>query len=369
MVETLDDLLERVGADKPQKTEAEIAAEQAEIAKQESERLESEKAQQEAEEERLKLEAEANKTDEEKEAEILAAEEASKKSFSELLKTVKPEGEKKEVEIPQEFLAELESYKTKIKAYESDPLVKAVTAEATKAQLIAIAAELNGKDYSNSSYQDLIASEIRDVTGMSGEELEEQISEAMVEFNALPKWKQMAAEKEIRAKFQATAKKGESPTLEALESAYLEKAKGFKTPEQAQNEIKEIATKEKAAIKELGKQLVGSNLYGVEFTADVLNEIVEKDYDVNKVADFVDEKGDLNIGEFIQSKFISKNLAKMIELAEERGAKKANQGNAKTKTIKSTGVTTKQIDAKAQELTDLGLGHVVEAPKSIKWRE
>ena len=83
-------------------------------------------------------------------------EETLQTSFSELLKET-PATEEKVVEIPQEVLSEIESYKQKLADYEAqfnDPLVKAVTAGATKEQLIAIAAELNGKDYSNSSYRD-----------------------------------------------------------------------------------------------------------------------------------------------------------------------------------------------------------------------
>lgn len=358
-METLEDLLARVGANSTEKTAEEIAAEQ----QAEEQRLQAEA---EAEAERLKQEAEKEKGSGEGEEENTE----TQKSFSEILGNAKPE--EKKVEVPAEVLAEIESYKQKVAQYEAklnDPLVKAVTAEATKEQLLAIAAELQGKDYSKSSYKDLLTLEISQITGMEGEELEEQVIEALAEFDSMPKWKQIAAEKEMQAKFESKAKKGESATLQALEAAYSEKVKTIKTPEQMQKEIQEIEKADKEAISTLGKKLIGQKLYGVEFTEDTLKEIVEKDYGVDKVNEYLNEKGELNIGGFLEDKFIKKNLAKMIELAEERGAEKAKKGTAVTKTVKQTGVTTTKVDPKAEELRALGLNNVVEAPKSIQWKD
>ena len=297
-------------------------------------------------------------------------EETLQTSFSELLKET-PATEEKVVEIPQEVLSEIESYKQKLADYEAqfnDPLVKAVTAGATKEQLIAIAAELNGKDYSKSSYRDLMEAEIR-AEGFEGEELERQLEAVMSDFELLQDYQKRKEERELRAKFQATAKKGESPTLEALDLAYQEKAKSFKTKEQVQEEIKAIAINEKTAIKDTGKRLLGKKFWGVEFTEETLNDIVEKDYNVHKVSDFVNDDGKLDIGSFIEAKFYKRNIAKIVELAEARGAKKANQGTAVTKTVKQTSATVEKTDPKKEELKAIGLGHVTDAPKSIAWKE
>lgn len=361
-METLDDLLARVEKGKtPEKTAEEIAAEQAE-----EQRLKAEADAAEAE--RLKQEAEKEKGSGE------GAEEEgteTQKSFSEILGEAKPAEEKK-AEVPAEVLAEIESYKQKVADYEAklnDPLVKAVTAEATKEQLLAIAAELQGKDYSKSSYKDLLTLEISQITGFEGEELEEQVVEALADFESMPKWKQIAAEKEMQAKFESKAKKGESATLQALEAAYSEKVKTIKTPEQAQKEIQDIEKADKEAISTLGKKVVGQKLYGVEFTENDLKEIVEKDYSFDKANEYLNEKGELNIGSFLEDRFIKKNLAKMIELAEQRGAEKANKGTAVTKTVKQTGVTTTKVNPNEEELKALGLNGVVEMPKSIQWKD
>lgn len=337
-----DEMLDNYVPEGSKEKSAEQIAEEARI---EAERLEAEKAEQEAEAERLRLEAEGSKSEEEKEAERLAKEananeeeeETLQTSFSELLKETPATEEKKEVEIPQEVLSEIETYKQKLADYEAqlnDPLVKAVTAGATKEQLIAITRELEGKDYSKSSYKDLIEAEIRS-EGFDGEELAEQLEAVMSDFESLLPYQRKKAESELRAKFQSSAKKGESPTLEALDLAYQEKIKSFKTNEQVQEEIKAVAIKEKAAIKDNGKVLVGKKFWGVEFTEETLNDIIEKDYDVNKVADFVNDDGKLDVGSFIEAKFYKRNIAEIVRLAEERGAKKANQGTAGTK-VQST---------------------------------
>jgi hypothetical protein len=268
------------------------------------------------------------------------------KSFIEILKG-KTANETKSVEIPDEVKAEIESYKKKLELYESDPLVKAVTAEATKEQLIAIAAELNGKDYSKSSYKDLMEVEIRN-EGFEGEELEEQLNAIMSEFEDLLPFQKKKAEKQIQERFQSQAKKGESPTLQALEAAYKDRISTLETPEQFKQRIDTIAQNEKKAIESVGKQLLGSQLYGVEFTADTLKEIIEKDYDVNKVSDYANEKGELDVAGFIQSKFISKNFATMIEKAKEEGRKEALKGTANTQGRGRTTTTTSNTVSKSK---------------------
>ena len=291
--------------------------------------------------EQQKAEAEAKRlADEEAEKQRLAAEKAAKgeeggedpKEFLQVLETVaKPAEEKKEVEIPKEFIEELNTYKSKLERYEADPLHKAISVGATKEDLISIAAELKGKDYSKTSYRDLLASDLKEKTGLDGEELEGAVEEALAEHTSLPAWKQKMVENQLRKDFESRAKLGESPTLQALEAAYAEKLKSVKTPEQMQKELADVATAEKNAIKQLGEKLIGAELYGVQFTKDELDKIIAEDYDVQNIdKKYMDKEGNLNVGEFIKGKFTERNLAKMIELAEQRGALKANKGAAVT---------------------------------------
>lgn len=210
-------------------------------------------------------------------------------------------------------------------------------AEATKEQLVAIAAELNGKDYSKSSYKDLMEMEIRN-EGYEGDELQEQLEAVLESFDSMLDFEKKRAEKALREKFQKEAKKGESPTLASLEAAFQEKLS--KQPKA--EDIQKIVEVEKKEINTIGSKLLGKKLYGVEFTADTLKDIVEKEYDVNKVAEFVDKEGNLDAVSFIQSKFISKNFNKMIEWAKEEGKREANKGNAVTK---GTGGRTNPVTA------------------------
>lgn len=361
MSETLDELLARVGANaEPEKKEEKV-----EETKVEETKVEPKKEEPEPDKEPEKVEGE----------EELEEEEGN--TFFDKLKAIgaeKPASEEKKeeksTEIPADVLAELESYKSKLAKYETDPLHKAVEMGASQDELLTIAAELKGKDYSKTSYQDLLASDIAALTGLEGEELLEQVELALEEYNSLPKYKQIAQEKELRAKFQSQSKKGESPTLQAIQAAYEEKSKGLKKPEDIQKEIEAIAATEKEAIKSFGSQLVGSKLYGVELTQEILDEIVNKDYHVDKVSEYLDEKGSLDIPKFIESKFVIKNLAKMIELAEKRGEKKANRGAARTTTVKNKSVTTTPVDPNKEELRVLGVpDHVLNASKPLVMRD
>lgn len=254
------------------------------------------------------------------------------KSFSDLLKDV-VEVHTKPIEVPEEIKKEIDTYKAqleetkaKLQSIESDPLVKAVLAGATKEQLTKVAAELNGKDFSKASYEELIRVEIEQTTGLSGEELQEQVALALDEFNSQPLYKQKIQEKSLRESVQSKFKGGESETLKELENAYLEKAKSIKNPADIQKELQETAEAEKASIVTLGKRLVGSELYGVKFTEEILNEIVEKDYAVDRVSEFIDEKGNLNVPQFIQSKFLLKNIEKIYQNGIEQGKKEAQKG-------------------------------------------
>lgn len=316
---------------------------------------------------------ETNEVVEDTKTEEVIETEPEKKSFSELLKTVPTEVkvEEKKVEVPDEILAELQDYKEKLSIYQNDPLHKAVAMGASRDELLAIIAEINGKDYSKSSYKDLIASEIQSLSGMEGEDLAEQVELALAEYNELPKWKQIAAEKEMQAKFQAKSKKGDSPTLKAIEEAYSLKVAAMPTPEREQEVLKTRVAKETGSIKAVGTTLIGSVLEGVEFTQEQLNEIIEKDYDpFDADKKYLNKDGELeNVAEFINDKFILKNFYTMVANAKKQGALEANKGTAATRVVKKTTVVSEKQTENEKTLVGLGLGHVVESPKSIRWKE
>jgi hypothetical protein len=199
---TAEQLAEKKAADEAKAEEARLAAEQkaiddaAEQARLAAEEAKKGKSQEELDaEEAARLEAEKNKP----------------KSLEEILLAGKVE--KQEEVIPESVKAKMEQLERekeeiagKLASLQSDPLVKAVTAEATKEQLIAIAAELNGKDYSKSSYKELMEAEIR-AEGFEGEELAEQLEAELSNFETLLPYQKKKLENELRAKFQATAKK------------------------------------------------------------------------------------------------------------------------------------------------------------------
>jgi len=334
-MDTLDDLLDRA-KDLGLNPNKEV-----EVEKTETEKVETEKVEEVVEE--------TTETTEATETETEKKEEETEGLFFELLKDAKKE-EPKPTEVPAEVLAELETYKNKLAAIESDPLVKAVMAEATKEQLVAIAAELNGKDYSKSSYKDLIEMEIRN-EGFEGEELESQLESIMESFENMLPFERKRAEKALQEKFQKEAKKGESPTLAALEAAYQEKVAKMPKPE----DIQKIAEVEKSEIKTLGSKLVGKSLYGVEFTNDLLQEIIEKEYDVNKVTEYVDKEGNFDAASFIEKKFITKNFAKIIEGAKEQGRKEANKGTAVTQGTRGRTTSVTANPASASKANKEGL--------------
>jgi len=342
----------------------------------EAERLAAEASANEAEEQRLAeeeaarlaVEAEGGeeKTADEIEAERLAAEEAAKNAPKSFLEAVgNPIVKKEEVVIPdsvKETISKLEAANkalaSKLDLIENDPLVKAVTAEATKEQLVAIAAELNGKDYSKSSYKDLLEAEIK-AEGFEGDELAEQLEAEMSNFEALLPYQRNKLEKEIRAKFQATAKKGESPTLQALEDAFLAKNSGLKTPAQLQQEDEAIIQADLAAIKQVGTSAIGSEMYGVVFTQEELNDILTKEYNPENISkQYLDEKGNLNAPKYLIDTFKLRNFDKMLENAAKTAVNKKNieetvvKGNAKGAPVHVEKLTNAQLNMKAVGLPD-----------------
>lgn len=345
---TAEQLAEKKAADEAKAEEARLAAEQKAI-------------DDAAEEERLAAEeANKGKSQEELDAEEAAkldAEKTKPKSLEEILLAGKVE--KQEEVIPESVKAKLEQLEKekeeiagKLASLQSDPLVKAVTAEATKEQLIAIAAELNGKDYSKSSYKELMEAEIR-AEGFEGEELAEQLEAELSNFETLLPYQKKKLENELRAKFQATAKKGESPTLANLEAAYTEKYASAKTPADIQKENDAIIAADIQSIKEIGAGAIGTEMYGVKFTQEELNDIISKEYHPDKVLPYLNEKGNLNAGKFIIDQFKLRNFEKMMENAalsavgKKNVEEKAVRGTPKNTPVKGDVLTKVQADMKA----------------------
>jgi myosin heavy subunit len=278
----------------------------------------------------------------------------TKQVETETQEEVVPEKVKKQLE---QLEAEKNELAKKLTSLESDPLVKAVTAEATKEQLIAIAAELNGKDYSKSSYKDLLEAEIR-AEGFEGEELAEQLEAELDKFESLLSYQKRKAEKEMREKFQATVKKGESPTLANLEAAYQEKMQGIETPEQYEKKVKAIIESDKESIKKVGESAIGTVYKGVVLTKEELNDIITKEYNPRIADAYVNEKGDFDAGRFILDKFTLRNISKMEEWIREDERKKNNivveaaRGQARTTVTKGEVLTDAQKNLKAMGMPE-----------------
>jgi hypothetical protein len=280
------------------------------------------------------------------------------KSLEEILAATTPAAPVEEV-IPESVKAKLEqlenekrTYAEKLQSLESDPVISAILSGANKEQLIDIAAELKGKDYSKSSYRELMELEIA-AEGYEGEELQNQLDAVVAEFDSLLPYQKSREEKQLREKFQSKIKAGESPTLKALEAAFQEKLKGQKTPEQIAQENNAIIAADKTSIQEVGKAAIGSEMYGVKFTQEELNEILTKEYHPARVEPYLNEKGELNAGKFIVDTFKMRNMEKMIEWAREDERRKNNiktaapSGDIKNTQVQNENLTPQQANMKA----------------------
>lgn len=306
-------------AEKKQREEAEAKA-----AQEEADRLAAEEADRKAKEEAEKKEekpAEGEKKEEEEEED-----EKEVNTLFDKIKSITPEKveekkeEKVEAVIPDDVKAKLEE----LEAIKQNPFYQATVLGATKEQIKQIAAEIAGTDYSKKSYEELLAIEISTVTGLQGEELEAEVALAIEEYNSKPFYKRKQEETALKEKFQSLSS-GESPTLKALLDNYKEPEKKAK-PEDMDKLFEQTANEEKAYIKSVGSKLIGGKLYGVEFTEETLNKIIEEDYDVNSVIGYLDNEGKLNATKFLQDRFVMKNLEAMIEAEAERRAKKKTKG-------------------------------------------
>ena len=261
---------------------------------------------------------EASKVEENQEEEVEEAD-----TFIEALKEIKPETSPKEVEkveIPENFQKELEEYKSKLSQYESDPLVQAVMMGASDKDIKQIAKEIAASDISDLSTTDLISKAIRDeFKDLSAEEIAEVLDNEIAEYERLSPLAKKNFEKDLRSKYSSA--EFSSPTLTKIQEAY-KAIEANKQPEINPAELnKKITEQETLAIRSVGEKLIGKTLKGVLFDQAKLNEVLAE-YDVNKVSNYLNEKGDLDPIAFIQDKFEKKYQNDMIEFEVEKRLKK-----------------------------------------------
>lgn len=235
---------------------------------------------------------------------------SGKKSFLELLNEVKPEPTPAPVTepvIPEDIQAKIK----KLEEIESNPFVKAlIEIGASEADMKKIAAEIAGQDYSQMSYAELLEIEVANETGLTGEELEAEVNNLLAEHETKSAYNRVKEEKALKAKFESI--RPESPTLKALQEAYANKPK-TPAPQDIAKLQEQTVIQEKKAIASLGKNLVGSDLDGVEFTEAELNDIIEKEYSIDNVAPYLDKDGNLEAGRFLYDKFRLRNFEKLVE--------------------------------------------------------
>lgn len=362
----MEDVHERLTKNRKKREEAANPDEAAKAAQEAAEKKQKEEAEAKAAQEeadRLAAEEEAEKKEEkpaegeEKKEEEEEEDEKEVNTLFDKIKAIDPnkqEVEKKEEEkvatvIPDDVKAKLEE----LEAIKNNPFFQATQLGATKEQIKQIAAEIAGTDYSKKSYEELLTLEIGSITGLQGEELEAEVALAIEEYNSKPFYKRKQEEVALREKFQSVSS-GESETLNKLLQAYKpeEKAK----PEEMAELFEKTTQAEKAHIRNVGSKLIGGKLYGVEFTEETLNKIIEEEYDVNAVVSYLDGEGNLNAAKFLQDKFVMKNIEAMIEAEAERRAKKKLKGIAVTsKDEKGQPLGTEKINKGAELRKSLGI--------------
>lgn len=271
-----------------------------------------------------------------------APEPSAKKSFLDLLNEVKPEptpAPAPEPVIPEDIQAKIK----KLEEIESNPFVKAlIEIGASESDLKKIAAEIAGQDYSQMSYAELLALEVANETGLQGEDLEAEVSNLLAEHETKSAYNRVKEEKALKAKFESI--KPESPTLKALQEAYAAKPKPI-APQDIAKLQEQTAIQEKSVIANLGKNLVGSDLDGVEFTEAELNEIIEKEYSVDNAAPYLDKDGNLEAGRFLYDKFRLRNFEKLVEAR----AKKMLEQELKKNTVTQRSANGSPVAATAKK--------------------
>lgn len=283
-------------------------------------------------------------------------EEEEKDTFIEALKEIKPETpitETPKVEVPEDFKKELDEYKSKLSLYESDPLVQAVIMGATDKDIKQIAKEIAASDVSELSTTQLIEKAVKDAfPDKEPDELAEILDTEIANYEGLSPLAKKRHENELREKFSSAGYS--SPTLAKIQEAFKAK-EASKAPEIDPQELtKKIVEQETAAIKHIGQKLIGKTLKGVTFDEAKLNEILGE-YDVNKVAPYLNSEGNLDPLAFIQDKFERKYQSDMMEYEIEKRVKQRMKEFVVTgKATPSTTPSVSKLSEVEQKLKDRG---------------
>lgn len=278
--------------------------------------------------------------------------EEKNKLFLEKLKIGDAEPPKEPAPLPTEVQAQLADYER----LKKDPLVQAILQEGTKEDLVKIALEMNGKDYSKHSYADLIRLEVAATPGITEADIQEEMTLLMAEFDAEPsKYKKAAMENALRQKFQQTSKGGESATLMALAQKFEEKQKLIPTEASVNEQNKKIAELEKGAIAMGAKQAIGSSFNGVEFTEADAQKVIDS-YDFENMKAFLTKDGHVDVQKFVSKNFQEQNFERMVTAEVDRRVKAAQKESAVTiPGEKKSPITPEQVDARKQNLKGMGM--------------
>lgn len=283
-------------------------------------------------------------------------EEDEKDTFIEALKEIKPETpitEVPKVEVPEDIKKELDEYKSKLSLYESDPLVQAVIMGATDKDIKQIAKEIAASDVSELSTIQLIEKAVKDAfPDKEADELAEILDTEIANYEGLSPLAKKRHENDLREKFSSAGYS--SPTLAKIQEAFKAK-EASKGPDIDPQELtKKIVEQETTAIKQIGQKLIGKTLKGVTFDEAKLNEILGE-YDVNKVAPYLNSEGNLDPLAFIQDKFERKYQSDMMEYEIEKRVKQRMKEFVVTgKATPSTTPSVSKLSEVEQKLKDRG---------------
>lgn len=298
-------------------------------------------------------------------------EEKDRNSFIESLKEVTPEKkeEQKEVVVSDELqkkydalLAELEEKNQKLSVLEEDPFLKAAQMGATPAEIRKIAKEIANADISDKPVEDLIQMAVKaNFPELEGEDLEAIVERERTDFENLSPLAQKQREKELRGEFEKAGLGSE--TLNKLQDAYLKKQESMPKPGEEDANIQKIVNHEKGLLEQTGKKLLGKKMFGVEFTQEKLDSIIN-DYSLTKAEGFLNEKGELDAARMIQQEFTMRNMDLMIENEVEARLKQRMKGQYVEKGKESPNSTIVKTSESDDEKRLRGLGfpeHFIQA--------
>jgi hypothetical protein len=233
-----------------------------------------------------------------------AAQEPIKEPLFELLTeqaNTKPTAETPmEVKLPKEVeerLSLVESYESRLKAIDENPLVKALAYAESPEQIRQIAREIAGEDVSKLSVSELIRREA-EASGLEGEELTIAVEEEMASYESMTRLARKSFENNLKAKYD---KGGESKTLQALEEAFKAKEKERVNPEENQRLLEEAIKNDTEKLQNIASKYVGQEVSGFKVPEDFSQKVIEL-YNSDEF-NFFDERGNFREDKFAQLAF------------------------------------------------------------------